>query len=71
MRKWKSVTQMSESKKKSSPPLRHTSLAIDVCVNLHSSVILLDPVLYIACYTYSPHIIRGFHTGLLRFALLI
>jgi len=46
LRKWKSLTRMFDSKKKSNPLLRQTSLAINVRPDLHSSVILSDPGLY-------------------------
>ena len=35
LKKWKSLTRIFDSKKKSSPPLRQTSLAINVCSDLH------------------------------------
>lgn len=69
LKKWKSLTRMLDLGKKSSPPLRQTSLAINVCPDLQSSVILPDPQLY--SVLYSPQIISGISYRLVAFALFI
>lgn len=69
LKRWKSLTRIFDSKKKSSPQLRQTTLAINV--SFHLPVILPDPGFVLRMILYSPQIIGGFHTGCLRFGLPI